>query len=183
MEPVVNTNQGANSGAAAENIGGGSGCVAAMTALANGDFAAWRGLPKQCMQGDVEKVLSVATGKVNESNPYSGPLGYAPTPAAPHGITVHYSVGAVDYITVVAPQFRQPIQEQLGEPEGKIQSHLEGSREQWVYANLGLAFHMKAEGPGVNWLYVFGPNTLETYKHSLLSRMRTLRHPSVRYAR
>jgi hypothetical protein len=172
----VITNQPATSGPASERTSGGSDCVAAMAALANGDLASWHRLPQRCTQGDVEKVLLLATSKANASNPYSGPLGYAPTPAAPHGLTVHYSVGTVDYITVVAPQFRQPIQEMLGEPEGKIQSYLEGSSEQWVYPCLGLAFHMKVEEPGVNWLYVFGPTTIETYKSSLLSRIRTLRH-------
>ena len=169
-------NQPALSGPASEKNGGSSDCVAAMTALANGDLAGWRGLPEQCTQIDVEKVLSVATSKANESNPYSGPLGYAPTPAAPHGLTVHYSVGTVDHITVVAPQFKRPIQEMLGEPESKIPTYLEGSSEQWVYPGLGLAFHMKVHEPGVNWLYVFGPTTIETYKSSLLSRIRTLRH-------
>ncbi|MGQ0571189.1 MAG: hypothetical protein ACT4P5_16935 [Armatimonadota bacterium] len=121
-------------------------------------------------------MLSLATREANESSPYSGPIGYAPTPGAPNGLTVHYGVGTVEYITIAGPRLGQPIQDMLGEPEGKIQSYLQGSREQWVYPALGLACHMKAWEPGVNWLYVFGPTILEVYKKSLLSRARTLRH-------
>ena len=169
-------NQPVNQTPAAERIGGSSDCVAAMTALANGDLNGWSGLPERCTEKDVEKVLSPATIKANDSNPYSGPLGYAPTPAAPHGLTIHYNVGVVDYITVVTPLLKRPIQEMLGEPEDKIPSYLEGASEQWVYASLGLAFHMKVAGPGAHWLYVFGPTTTETYKTSLLGNVRTLRH-------
>jgi hypothetical protein len=176
METVLTTNQAANDHPASRTARGSSDCVRAMSALANGDLEDWRGLPERCALEDVEKVLSAATSKVNDSKPYSGPLGYAPTPAAPHGLTVHYDAGIVDYITVVTPQFKQPIQEMLGEPEDKIQSSLEGSGEQWVYPGLGLAFHMKREESGVNWLYVFAPTTLETYRTSVLSQARTLRH-------
>lgn len=168
----------ANNGSSPELTGGGAHCVEAIAALANGALDGWHGLPDACTRADVETVLSLVTRPVNESSPYSGPLNYAPTPGAPNGLTVHYGVGTVDYITIVGPRFRQPIQDILGEPEGKIQSHLEGASEQWVYSGLGLAFHMKALEPGVNWLYVFGPTTLEDYKTSLLSRVRTLRHKS-----
>lgn len=151
-------------------------CAEAITALVNGALDGWRGLPDACTRADVENVLSLVSREVNESNPYSGPLNYAPTSGAPNGLTVHYGVGEVEYITVAGPLFKQPIQEMLGEPEGKIQSHLEGAGEQWVYPGLGLAFHMKFGEPGVSWLYVFGPTTLESYKTSLLSQVRTLRH-------
>lgn len=170
------TNQPPTSGHGPDRTGAASDCAAAMAALANGELAGWRGLPERCTQDEVEKVLSAATSKANDLHPYSGPLGYAATPAAPHGLTVHYSAGTVDYITVVAPRFELPIPEMLGEPEAKIESYLEGSSEQWVYASLGLAFHMKVEEPGVNWLYVFGPTAIETYRTSLLGRVRTLRH-------
>jgi len=168
----------ANSGNIPGETSGCSDCVKAIDALANGDLDRWRGLPSACTRADVERVLSLVTREVNESNPYSGPLNYAPTPGAPNGLTVHYGVGAVDYITVVSPRLKRPIQEMLGEPEGKIQSNLEGASEQWVYPVLGLAFHMEFGEQGVNWLYVFGPTTLEVYKTSLLSRVRTLRHKS-----
>lgn len=180
MEQVMNKKKLVNSGPAPEQTSGGAHCPEAIAALANGDLNRWRGLPDGCTRADVEDVLLLVTNEANESCPYSGPLGYAPTPGAPNGLTIHYGVGTVDYITIVGPRFRQPIQDILGEPEAKIQSYLEGSHEQWVYPGLGLACHMKEWGPGVNWLYVFGPTTLEIYKTSLLSRVRTLRHKSLR---
>jgi hypothetical protein len=172
----MNDKKPANSGREPRQIIGGAQRGEALSALANGALNGWRGLPDECARADVENVLSRVTKEVNESSPYSGPLDYAPTPGAPNGLTVHYGVDAVEYITVVGPQFDQPIRGMLGEPEDKIQSHLEGSSEQWVYPGLGLAFHMKSGEPGVSWLFVFGPTTLEDYKTSLLSRVRTLRH-------
>lgn len=166
----------ANSGRAPARMSGDTRCVEAISALANGTLAGWRGVPDGCTRTDVEKVLSLVTREANESSPYSGPLTYAPTPGAANGLTVHYAVGAVEYITVVEPQFKQPIEEMLGEPEGRLPSHLEGASEQWVYPGLGLAFHMKSGEPGVSWLYVFRPTTLEGFRTSMLSRVRTLRH-------
>ena len=172
----MNQKKPADSGPATDQTSDDANCAEAIAALANGDFNRWRGLPDGCTRADVEDMLSLVTCEANESSPYSGFLDYAPTPGAPSGLTVHYSVGTVDYTTIVGPRFRQPIQDVLGEPEGKIQSYLEGSREQWVYASLGLAFHMRAWEPGVNWLYVFRPTTLEVYKMSQLARASTLRH-------
>lgn len=166
----------ADSQPAPEQTSSGAYCIEAISALANGALDGWRGLPDGCTRADVDKVLSSVSSAVNKSTPYSGPLNYAPTPGAPNGLTVHYGVGDVEYITVVGPQFKQPIQEMLGEPEGKIQSHLEGASEQWVYPGLGLALHMNFGEPGVKWLYIFVPTTLEHYKTSQLSQVRTLRH-------
>lgn len=155
-------------------------CAEAIAVLADGDLGRWRGLPEACARAEVEDVLSLATGEANESGSFSGPMAgpvvYAPTPGAPHGLTVHYGADTVDHITIVRPRFRQPVQDALGEPGGRIRSYLEGSREQWVYPGLGLAFHTSASEPGVNWLYVFAPTRLEVYETSLLSRVRTLRH-------
>src|SRR5215212_8872107 len=109
-------NQPANQTPAAERTGGDSDCAAAMSALASGDLAGWRGLPGRCAEGDVGQALSPATDKANESDPYSGPLGYAPTTGAPHGLTAHYDAGVVEYITVVAPRLKRPVRETLGEP-------------------------------------------------------------------
>lgn len=176
MEQLMRKKKPASHGPVPEQTSDDALCPEAIAALANGDLNRWRGLPDGCTRADVEDMLSLVTSEANESSPYSGPLGYAPMPGAPSGLTVHYDVGTVDYITIVGPRFRQPIQDALGEPEGKVESYLEGSREQWVYASLGLACHMKEWEPGVNWLYVFSPTTLEVYKTSLLSRVRTLRH-------
>lgn len=151
-------------------------CVNAIDALANGDLDGWHGFGGACTRADVETVLAAVTTEVNESSPYSGPLNYAPTFGAPNGLTVHYGVGAVEYISVVEPKFKRTLQEMLGEPSGKIESYLEGASEQWVYPELGLSFHMKSDEQGVKWFYVFGPTTLEVYKTSPLARMRTLRH-------
>jgi len=167
-----------NNGPRPEQTSGGAHCTETIAALANGDLNGWSGLTDACTRTDVENVLSLVTREANESSPYSGPLNYAPTSGAPNGLTVHYSVGTVEYITVVGPHFKQPIQEMLGEPEGKIQSNLEGASEQWVYPGLGLAFHMSFGEQGVNWLYVFGPTTMEVFKMSLLSRVHTIRHKS-----
>jgi hypothetical protein len=176
MELIMTNKKPTKSRPKPEQTSGSSHCIDAITALANGDLSHWQGLSDRCTRADIEYVLSLITSEVNESNPYSGPLDYAPTPGAPSGLTVHYDVETVDYITIVGPLFRQPIQEILGAPEGKIQSSLQGSREQWVYPSLGLAFHMKEWESGVNRAYVFQPTTLELYKMSPISRVRTLRH-------
>lgn len=151
-------------------------CTEAIRALADGDLARWRGLPDGCSRKAVEGVLTLVTREVNESNPYSGPLGYAPTPGAPNGLTVSYASGTVDVITVAGPRLRQALKDVLGQPGEVLPSYLEGSRTQWVYPGLGLAFHMDVGERSVNWLYAFGPTTVEVYRTSLLSRARTLRH-------
>jgi hypothetical protein len=158
----------------------GVGCVAAINALAGGSFDGWAGLPPRCTRAQVEEVLSVVEGDAASSGQGSGPRRYAPTPAAPHGLTVHYESGTVDHISVVEPRLERPVDAMLGEPEGRWPSGLEGSDEQWVYARLGLAFHMKSESSGVSRLFVFGPTTIEGYRTSALGRARTLRHQAPR---
>src|SRR4051812_128949 len=113
---------GHSGGSAKEAAGHGGRCREALAALANGNFKNWRGLPDRCTRADVEDVLSPVTTGVNKSKPYSGPLGYGPTPGAPNGLTVHYDAGTVDYVTIAGPQFEEPIEAILGEPEDKIES-------------------------------------------------------------
>jgi hypothetical protein len=155
-------------------------CVEALTALADGALGRWHGLPDGCTRADVDQVFALVSRPTTQPGPYSGRLDYAPTPGAPNGLTVYYGAGAVDYITVVGPQFEQPVDVMLGEPEGRLRSDLEGAGEQWVYPRLGLALHMKSEPPGASWLYVFGPTTLDDYRTSPLGRVRTLRHKAPR---
>jgi hypothetical protein len=158
----------------------GVGCVAAISALAGGAFDGWAGLPTGCTRAQVEEVLSLVEEATASPDPGSGPRRYAPTPAAPHGLTVHYEAGTVDYISVVEPRLERPVDVMLGTPEGRWPSGLEGSDEQWVYARLGLAFHMTSESSGVSRLFVFGPTTIEGYRTSALGRARTLRHKAPR---
>ena len=156
--------------------GGRGRCTETIAALAEGRLNRWPGLPGGCTRIDVKLVLSPITSPANESSPYSGPIGYAPTAAAPNGLTVYYGIGMVDYIIIAGPLFSRPIQEMIGAPAAKIPSYLENSREQWIYPSLGLAFHMKAFEAGVNWLYVFHPTTLQAYEDGPLNRVRTSRH-------
>jgi hypothetical protein len=153
-----------------------AGCVEAITSLAKGVLGGWRGVPAGCTRADVEAVLSPVSAPVNPSTPGSGPIRYAATSGAPYGLTVYYEADTVDYITVVAPHLEAPADKTLGAPEGRLRSALEGAREQWVYPRLGLALHKTSESPNVRWLYAFAPTTLDEYRNSPLSRVRTLRH-------
>jgi hypothetical protein len=153
-----------------------AGCGRELSVLAHGDLRGWRGLGPDCARSQVDQVLSQVAAEVNESRPYSGPLEYAPTPGAPHGLTVNYAEGLVEYIIVPAPTITPPVQDALGEPDLTLPSYLEGSREQWAYPRQGLACHMTPGGADVNCLYAFVPMSAQDYQNSLLSRVRTLRH-------
>jgi hypothetical protein len=151
-------------------------CLEAMTELASGVLTSWRGLPAGCTRADVEAVLAPVSHPINPSTPSSGPIRYAATAGAPFGLTVHYEADIVDYILVISPRLERPADEVLGAPEGRLRSELEGSSEQWVYARLGLALHWKSDSPHVSRLYAFVPTTLDEYRTSALSRVRTRRH-------
>jgi hypothetical protein len=146
-----------------------------LVALADGDLRRWRGAAPGCERAVVDAVLTQTTRPVNDSAPYSGPLGYAATPGAPHGITVHFAEGVVEYISIAGPRLREPVPDVLGQPEGVLPSYLEGSTEQWAYPRTGLACHVRAGGQ-VSWLYAFAPMSWQTYQDSSLTQVRTLRH-------
>jgi hypothetical protein len=176
MKPNIKRKKPVKSASTRGTPGGRTRCIETIAALTEGSFNRWLGLPDDCTRIDVEHVLLPMTSPDNESSQYTGPLDYAPTALAPNGLTVYYDVGMVDYIIIGRPRFPRPFLEMLGEPAAKLPSYLENSREQWIYPGQGLALHMMVFEPGVNWLYVFHPTTLQAYEDGPLSRVRTLRH-------
>jgi hypothetical protein len=153
----------------------GKGCALRVSRLAHGDLRDWLGLPRHCPRTEVDTVLTQTTTETNDSDPYSGPLTYAPTSGAPHGLTVHYAEGCVEYIVVPAPRISPSVRESLGEPEVTLPSLLEGSSQQWAYPGRGLALHLTVDGRP-NWLYAFAPMSVPDYLDGSLSQVRTLRH-------
>ncbi|GIE99657.1 hypothetical protein [Paractinoplanes rishiriensis] len=137
-----------------------------LRALADGDLAAWPGLPGGLARADVEAAL----GAPPEAE---GPLGlfgtaatlcrYPATAAAPLGIQIWYVAGAVELVQIDEPVPTQAVTEALGPPEADVDSLLGSSRRQLVYAGRGLTVHVSGITGEPYRLYGYPPCPAEQF--------------------
>jgi len=153
--------------------------VSAIRALADGDLAAFHGLPA----GLERAALDEALGEPGPEE--SGMLGgqpavnrtYPPRDGAPFGVKAWLEGDAVAVLEIREPPLRAPVGEQLGEPEAKAPSGLGPSYEQRVYGSRGLVLHVSGVTGEVRRLYAVAPQPADQLLAGPLGRVEERRIP------
>jgi hypothetical protein len=158
-----------------EPIAGDEEQIAALRALAEGRLAAWPGLPPGCGRRHVEAAL----GPSEPGPDGAGQLGGSPTafrhypsaPIAPYGIVVWYVGDQVTLIEINTPSLPASPEAQLGPPEARARSGLDGLHTQLVYAGRGLTIHQHELNGSLKRIYAYAPTSAEAFLQSWLGQV------------
>jgi hypothetical protein len=149
-------------------------CSDSLRALADGNYDQWKGLIR-CSRADADAALGPAVG-----TPSPGTFGvsrfHAARAAAPSGVEVW--LRAHDEIVLVqinGARPRAPLDQLLGKAEAVIDSGLDPSFEQWVYASRGLTAHVQRWDHVPVRVYGYAPMTIGEFRDNPISQVWTAR--------
>ena len=148
-------------------------CVAALGALAAGDYRGWRGLPVGCTIADADRALGAA-GPPQTGFPGGSPTRYRtypPSAGAPAGLQVYDVDGAVTLIIARDAVPADTLDAMLGAPEAKQASRVPGFKTMWIWASRGLTLHRDDSSGAVAWLYAYPPMTVDAFRASWLAKV------------
>jgi hypothetical protein len=158
-----------------------SGCTASLRSLASGDLRHWHGLEEDCDRADAEAAFGPSESGPDGSAMLARELTafrrYPPAPAAPYGIVVWFEGDEVVLVEIVQPALAEPLQEQIGSPEGTADSGLAAFHSQRIYAGRGLTAHVHDMIGEVLRLYAYRPMTVDAFLASGLAGVETRRIP------
>lgn len=148
--------------------------VEALKWLRSGDLGHWWGITPQMRRQQVEMVFG-NTGADPDGAAFLGEelcafRDYPASDFAPFGFTIWFAGDAVGCVQINSPNFVQPLDSMLGQPEAIAPSRLKANHQQWIYAHRGLTAHVK-RGQTVSMLYCYAPTTVEEFLQSGLSRV------------
>ena len=171
--PDASASPDAASTAAASPDATAASCVAALRALAAGDYRGWRGLPVGCTIADADRALGAA-GPTATGFPGGSPTRYRtypPSVGAPAGLQVYDVDGAVTLIIAHDAVAADKVDAMLGAPEAKQASRMPGFKTMWIWASRGLTLHRDDSTGAVAWLYAYPPMTVDAFRASWLAKV------------
>jgi hypothetical protein len=158
-----------------------SGCAASLRALASGDLRHWHGLANHCGRADAEAAFGPSQAGPDGSAMLAGALTafrrYPPAPAAPYGVVVWFEGNEVVLVEIVQPTLAEPLQEQIGPPEGTADSGLAAFYSQRIYAGRGLTAHVHDMTGEALRLYAYHPMTMDAFLATGLAGVEIRRIP------
>jgi hypothetical protein len=157
----------------------GSDDLDALRALADGDLAAWPGLPAGLSPDRLAEALGPAGDE--EAGRLAGQLAtfrvFPPAVGAPFGVKAWLAGDEVWLLEVREPPLQAPLDQQLGDPEATAPSGLGTSYVQRVYGARGLLLHVSEVTGEVRRLYAFTPEPADAVLAGPIGRVEERRVP------
>lgn len=142
------------------------GCRQALVAFGRGELAGFR-LGK-CGRVDAERALG-SSGDVPSRFEQFGE--YRVYSYGGGSVLVWFLEDNIRVMQVLYPKLSQPIATLLGAPDAKAPSRLSGAWEQWIYAERGIAAHVKPATGEVVTLFAFQPTSVAAFLETDIARV------------
>lgn len=142
-------------------------CRTALDTLARGDLAAYPGLGS-CGRIDAETALGSSGDQPSRFEQFGEYRVYS---HAGNSILVWFLGDDIRVIQLLYPKLSQPIATLLGPPNAKAPSQLSRAWEQWIYADRGLAAHVKRGTGEVVALFAFQPTSVAAFLATDIARV------------
>jgi len=150
-------------------------CIEALSAIADGELARWRGLPA-CTVADATAALG---GEVSSGH---GELGrwaqYSGRSSAPQGVTLWFRDQHIALVEIFLPALQRSVRDQLGEPEATVDSYLGDALEQWIYSSRGLTAHVEPWNGKATHVFGYPSMTVAEFLGSAWRNVRVIKDPA-----
>ncbi len=148
-------------------------CQRRLQALAQGQLKGWNGVGK-CGRIDAERALGDSGDQPSKFEQFGE---YRVYKAGKDSLLVWFLSDDIRVIQLLYPKLGQPLKTLLGEPQAKIKSQLSAEWEQWVYANRGLALHVRRANSEPVMLFAYAASTVEEFLKSDVARVARTESP------
>ena len=148
-------------------------CQRRLQALAQGQLKGWNGVGK-CGRIDAERALGDSGDQPSKFEQFGE---YRVYKAGKDSLLVWFLSDDIRVIQLLYPKLGQPLKALLGEPQAKIKSQLSADWDQWVYANRGLALHVRRANSEPVMLFAYAASTVEEFLKSDVARVARTESP------
>jgi hypothetical protein len=144
-----------------------AGCRDALVELARVDLAAFHGLGT-CGRIDAERAFGSSGDQPSRFEQFGE---YRVYTYGGSSVLVWFLTDNIRVVQLLYPKLPRPLAPLLGAPDAKAPSQLSPSWEQWIYADRGLAAHVKPATGEVVTLFAFQPTSVAQFLETDIARV------------